>query len=98
MLKHYLLFALFTVLCLVVRQTVIMPHVHSWPTLIGYGLLTLPFLLILYFLALFITTRGMKYFVARKPAIYRLLRSLTPRSAEGRLQGKNPSLRGEGSR
>ena len=97
MLKHYLLFPLFTVLCLAVRQTVIMPYVHSWPTLIGYGLLTLPFLLILYFLALFITTRGMKYFVARKPAIYRLLRSLTPRSAEGRLPGNNPSLRGEGS-
>lgn len=77
MLRHYLLFALFTALCLFVRHTVIMPHVQSWASLIGYGLLTLPLLLTLYFIALFIATRGMKYFVARKPVLYRYLRCLS---------------------
>ena len=77
MLRHYLLFALFTALCLLIRNTVVMPHVHSWASLIGYGLLTLPLLLTLYFITLFITTRGMKYFVARKPVLYRYLRCLT---------------------
>jgi hypothetical protein len=55
------------------RQYLIEPKVTSLPLLIGYGLLTYPLLLLLYFLVLFYATRGMKYFVARKPALYNKL-------------------------
>jgi hypothetical protein len=73
MMPYYLLFAVFTGVTFMLRQYLIEPKVTSLPLLIGYGLLTYPLLLLLYFLILFYTTRGMKYFVARKPALYNKL-------------------------
>ena len=73
MMPYYLLFAVFTGVTFMLRQYLIEPKVTSLPLLIGYGLLTYPLLLLLYFLVLFYATRGMKYFVARKPALYNKL-------------------------
>lgn len=74
MMPYYLLFAVFTGVTFMLRQYLIEPKVTSLPLLIGYGLLTYPLLLLLYFLVLFYTTRGMKYFVARKPKVYAMLK------------------------
>lgn len=77
MATYYILFFLFAVIAIVMKHSYIDEHVYSWPTLIGYGFLIVPVLLAGYFLTLFICTRGMKYFVARKPAAYRILRQIT---------------------
>lgn len=67
---YYFIFALFLVICLLVRYYIIEPRVSSIPLLFLYGLFTYPILIILFFYVLFVSTRGMKYFVARKPQIY----------------------------
>lgn len=77
MIIYYGLFLLFAALVIILRHLWIATHVDSWLTLIGYGLLIVPIVLVLYFLSLFVCTRGMKYFVARKPAAYRILNNLT---------------------
>ena len=74
MATYYLLFAVFVGITILLRQYLIEPQVTSLPLLIGYGILTYPLLLLLYFLILFYATRGMKYFVARKPKVYSLLK------------------------
>lgn len=75
MVTYYLLFAIFCAVAIVLKQTVIDPEVDTIPKLLGYGVVLYPTLLVLYFLSLFTFTHGMKYFVARKPAIYnRLIR------------------------
>jgi O-antigen/teichoic acid export membrane protein len=73
MTPYYLIFALGLALCLLLRYFVIEPKAVTMPTLIGYALLTYPPLLIFYFLVLFYATRGMKYFIARKPSVYHKL-------------------------
>jgi O-antigen/teichoic acid export membrane protein len=73
MTPYYLTFLLYVIITLLLRYYLINPSVSTLPILIGHGLLTYPCLLLLYFLTLFTTTRGMKYFVARKPAIYNKL-------------------------
>ena len=77
MLPYYAIFLLFTVATLLLRNHVIEPQVTSLPSLLGYVLTVYPALLLLFFLVLFYATRGMKYFVARQPAIYKRLRILT---------------------
>jgi hypothetical protein len=74
MAPYYLLFTIFVGITILLRQYLIEPQVTSLSLLMGYGLLTYPLLLLLYFLVLFYATRGMKYFVARKPKIYSLLK------------------------
>lgn len=77
MAPYYIIFAFFTVLSLWFRNAVIDQHTGSFLTLIGYGVaITIP-MLIAFFLSLFQFTNGMKYFVARKPAVYHLLQRLT---------------------
>lgn len=76
MLPYYAIFALFTGITLLLRYYIIEPQVTSRLSLIGYALLTYPALLLLFFLTLFFTARGMKYFIARKPAIYHKLQFL----------------------
>ena len=71
---YYIIFALFLCVTLLLRYFVIEPQAMSLLSLIGVGGATYPLLLLSYFLVLCYATRGMKYFVARKPAIYRLLR------------------------
>lgn len=76
MLPYYLILTLFIGITLLLRYYLIEPQVTSLLRLVGYGLLTYPLLLLLYFCVLFAATQGMKYFIARKPAAYRLLRHL----------------------
>ena len=73
MLPYYTIFIVFTAIGLVLKYLIIDPQATTLFCLICYGSLTYPILILLYFLALFITTRGMKYFVARKPALYHAL-------------------------
>ena len=76
MTTYFSLFFLFVVFSICLKHFYLDTHVNSWPTLIGYGLAIVPLLIILYFMAMFTFTRGMKYFVARKPAIYNKLQFL----------------------
>ncbi len=70
MLPYYAIFSLFLAVTLFVRYAVVEPQATTLLRLVGYGLLTYPLLLLAYFLVLFTATRGMKYFIARKPAVY----------------------------
>lgn len=77
MIIYYSLFGFYALLALVLKYLFIDNQVDSWLRLIFLGIvITIP-LLILYFLTLFFCTRGMKYFVARKPAIYQVLTRIT---------------------
>ena len=77
MMPYYMVFALFTGIALSLKVMLIDPQANSWASLIVLGLCIVPILMLAYFLTLFIATRGMKYFIARKPAIYNRLRFLT---------------------
>lgn len=70
MLPYYLAFAIFLALAVVLKLEVIDPRVHTWPQLIGYGVVLVPLLMTAYFLTLFLFTRGMRYFIARRPKLY----------------------------
>lgn len=74
MLPYYLIFAVFLCVTLLLRYYVIEPQVTNLLQLTGYGVLTYPLLLLIYFLTLFYITSGMKYFIARKPALYQKLK------------------------
>lgn len=67
---YYSLFFIFAGISIGIKYLIIDRVVYSWFTLIEFGLITLPILLLFYFIAMFIFTRGMKYFVARKPNAY----------------------------
>jgi hypothetical protein len=70
MITYYGLFFIFAGLSVAINHFIIGNYVDSWFTLISMGILTYPILLLFYFLSLFVFTRGMKYFVARKPVAY----------------------------
>ena len=70
MTTYYGLFFIFTGLAVAIKYLFIDNNVNSWFTLISIGFLTYPLLLLFYFLSLFVFTRGMKFFVARKPVAY----------------------------
>ena len=70
MFTYYGLFFIFACLSVVIKYLIIDNYVNSWYSLIGFGFMTFPLLLLFYFLSLFVFTRGMKYFVARKPTVY----------------------------
>lgn len=73
MAPYYIIFAIFCSLAIAIKLFVLDLHIDGFATLIGYGLLFYPFLLLIYFLTLFYVTRGMKYFIARKPRLYNQL-------------------------
>lgn len=75
MVSYYGIFILFLCITLVIRYLIIEPNVTSLVHLIVYAILSYPLLLLLYFITLLTATRGMKYFIARKPAIYNKLNS-----------------------
>lgn len=77
MTPYYILFATFAVIAIVIKQTIINQHTNGLIPLCLYGSVFLIPLLILYFLFLFQFTNGMKFFVARKPAIYNILQCIT---------------------
>ena len=77
MVPYYVLFALFTVIAIWLKLTVIDHYVDSFWSLAVYGAATYIPLLAAFFILLFLFTKGMKYFVARKPAIYNVLNRIT---------------------
>ncbi len=76
MMPYYLIFAAFLIVTLLVRYFLIEPQVTSLYSLVSYGLLILPLLLVIYFLIIFFFTPGMKDFIARKPVLFNKLRFL----------------------
>ena len=70
MTPYYIVFAVFSCIVLVMREFVIEPNVGNVWELVGYGVITYPIVMLLYFYVLFVATKGMKYFVARKPRLY----------------------------
>lgn len=71
---YYLIFSVFCVIVFFLRYKLIEPSISTIPLLIGYGIVTYALVLLFYFLTLFVFTRGMKYFVARKPQLYQKLK------------------------
>ena len=77
MVPYYILFAIFTIIALWLKHSIMDYNSDSLQLLIVYGTAILIPLLGTYFLLLFQFTTGMKYFVARKPIIYNILRRFT---------------------
>lgn len=73
MIPYYIAFFLFAAIAVLIRIWIIIPYANSLVHLIIIGIVVFAPLFIFYFLSLFIFTKGMKYFVARKPAIYRIM-------------------------
>jgi hypothetical protein len=73
MAPYYVIFFAFVAVSVLLRYLVVEPFATTLPLLVGCALLIAPALLVAYFLFLFYVTRGMKYFVARKPAVYHFL-------------------------
>ena len=68
---------LFSVCSWMLRIIIIEKYADSLLTLVIYGTITAIPLFAAYFLFLFQFTKGMKYFVARKPAVYQILCKIT---------------------
>jgi hypothetical protein len=77
MTRYYGIFGLFVVASLLIKHLLVDNYVHSWVSLIGYGVTVFPLLMLLYFLIMFVSTKGMRDFIARQPAVYRVLSKLT---------------------
>ena len=77
MTPYYIIFTIFTVLTIWLKQTVIDPHSDSFFSLAIYGSIVSIPIFTIFFILLFQFTPGMKYFVARKPAIYNILNHIT---------------------
>lgn len=77
MAPYYIIFTLFICLTLWLKHTVINMHSDSFFMLAAYGAMIYIPLCITFFIILFYFTPGMKYFVARKAAIYNILNHLT---------------------
>ena len=77
MTPYYIIFTLFTVLTVWLKQTVIDQHSDSLLSLAFYGTMVSVPLYVAFFLLLFLFTPGMKYFIARKPALYNILNHIT---------------------
>ena len=73
MLRYYIIFLTFSISVIFLKLRFFDIHIHNLPSLIGYGLIIYVPLVTLYFATMLIMTRGMQYFVARKPTLYRLL-------------------------
>lgn len=77
MVPYYIIFTLFTILTVWLKRTVIDQHSDSLLSLGFYGTMVSVPLYIAFFLLLFLFTPGLKYFVARKPALYNILNHIT---------------------
>lgn len=76
MTPYYTIFIIFTILAYIIYDNIIKTNVTSFIQLIYYGIIIYPTLLVCFFLALFYTTKGMKYFIVRKPHLYKILTSI----------------------
>ena len=77
MFAFYSSIILFSVCSWMLRIIIIEKYADSLLTLVIYGAITAIPLFAAYFLFLFQFTKGMKYFVARKPAVYQILCKIT---------------------
>ena len=77
MAPYYIIFALFTLLTIWLKQSVIDIHSDSFLSLAFYGAIVSIPLFIAFFILLFLFTTGMKFFVARKPAVFKILNHIT---------------------
>ena len=73
MIPYYTNFAIFTILTYIIYTHIIQTNATSLIQLISYGIILYPVIILCFFLSLFYTTRGMKYFVARKAKLYKIL-------------------------
>ena len=73
MLPLYFIFGVFTMMAIMAKHFVIDTYADSFLTLVVMGAASYIPMMLAYFLTLFFCTRGMKYFVAREPAIYQFL-------------------------
>lgn len=71
MFPYYTIFTVFLSITLGIRYLLIEQEVTNLLNLTGYGIITYIPLLAIYFLTLLTLTKGMRYFVARKPSIYK---------------------------
>jgi len=71
MTPYYALFALFAGIALLLQAYLISPNTKDLLGLLKYSLTAYPLLVACYFLALLYFTNGMKYFIVRKPVIYK---------------------------
>ena len=77
MTPYYIILLLFTLLSIWLKQAIITPHSYSFISLVLYGSLVAVPLFAVFFILLFQFTPGMKYFVVRKPTIYKMLNHIT---------------------
>lgn len=77
MTPYYLLFALFSILSVLVKNAIVDIYVDSFLSLLSWGFAITTVVLAGFFLLLFIFTPGMKYFIARNPAVYKIMRKLS---------------------
>ena len=77
MAPFYLILTAFVILSLWLKQTIIDQHADSFLSLFTYGAAIVIPLFAVYFIMLFVFTKGMKYFVARKPILYRAMQRIT---------------------
>lgn len=78
MTPYYLSFFFFVAISIIIRMYIITPYVNSLVMLVVIGIGVFVPIILFYFLTLFFLTKGMKYFIARKPAVYRTLIKLHP--------------------
>lgn len=79
MATYYIIFAVFTAIAVAIKNLYIDSHVDNWGMLISSGIIIFPVFMLCFFITLFVATNGMKYFVARKPAIYKKIKFLQPK-------------------
>lgn len=77
MAPYYFIFAFFTLLTFLLKKTIVNPHSDSFSSLALYGSAVAIPLFTAFFIMLFLFTPGMKYFVARKPTIYKIINHIT---------------------
>ena len=77
MVPYYILFIVFAILALCLKHTIIDNYADTFISFVLYGVLISIPLLSMYLIMLFQFTTGMKYFVARKPAIFNMLQRIT---------------------
>ena len=73
MTPYYTNFAIFTTLTYIIYTHIIQANTTNLVQLISYGMFLYPAILLCFFLSLFYTTRGMKFFVARRSKLYKIL-------------------------
>ena len=70
---YYGLFAIFTALAIIIKNTLLDVEGISLTRLLSLAFVIYPPFILCYFFILFHTTKGMKYFVARKPKLFNIL-------------------------